>query len=597
MSQIESRTCQSCQTDFTIESDDFAFYYKIQVPPPTWCPNCRAQRRFAWRNESHMLQKRDALRGELTFSNFSEASPLQIYQPDDWYSDSWDPLSYGRDYDFSKPFFAQFAELLHAVPVPSRIIDGSENCDYCINLGWGRNCYLSAASSYSQDCAYVISDNGSRDTLDCRMTKGCELCYDGLGLTNCYRTVSSRNCEGCRNVMLSRDLVSCSDCFGCVNLRGKQYYIWNQPHTKEEYEAKITALNLGSHQQFEQLTQQAHDFWEQFPEQSTEGTSNVASSGEYVNESKNAVSCWNVRGAEDSKYCQNLFEPAAKECYDHTNWGRNAELIYESIQLGKDVYNCKFCWACWNSNRNLQYSIFCQSADSLFGCVSLRKKQYCILNKQYTKEEYEALVPKIIQQMHDLPYIDKQGREYRYGEFFPAQLSPSEYNVTIAQEHFPLGKEAVLSGGYAWHDTVQRSVTIQVPSKDLPDRITEEDSALVGTVIGCAHHSQCSDGCTNAFTLIAQEVAYLLEAGLPLPRLCPNCRHASRLKQRRGMQLQQRQCQCAGQRSSNGAYANIASSHPDHAQDAVCPNRFETSFATERQEIVYCGTCYQAEVA
>jgi hypothetical protein len=31
--------------------------------------------------------------------------------------------------------------------------------------------------------------------------------------------------------------------------------------------------------------------------------------------------------------------------------------------------------------------------------VGLHDKSYCILNKQYTKEEYEELVPKIIEKM------------------------------------------------------------------------------------------------------------------------------------------------------------------------------------------------------
>ena len=40
----EIRQCQNCKQDFTIEPDDFGFYEKIKVPPPTFCPLCRAQR-------------------------------------------------------------------------------------------------------------------------------------------------------------------------------------------------------------------------------------------------------------------------------------------------------------------------------------------------------------------------------------------------------------------------------------------------------------------------------------------------------------------------------------------------------------------------
>ena len=42
---------------------------------------------------------------------------------------------------------------------------------------------------------------------------------------------------------------------------------------------------------------------------------------------------------------------------------------------------------------NVAYSQFCYNSKDLFGCVGF-VTQYCILNKQYSKEEYEALVPR-----------------------------------------------------------------------------------------------------------------------------------------------------------------------------------------------------------
>jgi len=33
----ETKQCQNCKKDFTIEPDDFAFYEKIKVPTPTFC--------------------------------------------------------------------------------------------------------------------------------------------------------------------------------------------------------------------------------------------------------------------------------------------------------------------------------------------------------------------------------------------------------------------------------------------------------------------------------------------------------------------------------------------------------------------------------
>ena len=56
--QSEKRNCQNCKIEFPIESEDFLFYEKMEVPAPTWCPDCRMARRLLWRN-LRSLYKRD----------------------------------------------------------------------------------------------------------------------------------------------------------------------------------------------------------------------------------------------------------------------------------------------------------------------------------------------------------------------------------------------------------------------------------------------------------------------------------------------------------------------------------------------------------
>jgi hypothetical protein len=51
------------------------------------------------------------------------------------------------------------------------------------------------------------------------------------------------------------------------------------------------------------------------------------------------------------------------------------------------------------------------------------------LNKQYTKEEYEKLLPKII------AHMKKTGE---WGEFFPISISPFNYEETPAMDYYPL---------------------------------------------------------------------------------------------------------------------------------------------------------------
>ena len=114
--QAETRKCQNCKADFTIEPNDFGFYEKIRVPPPTFCPDCRRQRRWAWRNNVSLYNRKCDLCGKSVISIYSPDSGLVIYCNKCWWSDKWDPKSYAMDYDFSRPFFTQFRELLQKVP-------------------------------------------------------------------------------------------------------------------------------------------------------------------------------------------------------------------------------------------------------------------------------------------------------------------------------------------------------------------------------------------------------------------------------------------------------------------------------------------------
>jgi len=186
---------------------------------------------------------------------------------------------------------------------------------------------------------------------------------------------------------------------------------------------------------------------------------------------------------------------------------------------------------------------------------------------------YEELVPKIIKHMNDMPYIDKKGRIYKYGEFFPPELSPFCYNETIAQEYFPLTKEQAIEQGYKWKDKEERNYTIDIRTKDIPNDIKDVDETIINKVIECKHQGKCNEQCTEAFKIIPDEYQFYKRMNLPLPHLCPNCRYYQRLKQRNPLKLWHRKCMKEG-----------------------CTNEFETSYSPDRPEIIYCEKCYQREV-
>lgn len=591
MLQKETKTCQNCQIEFVIEPDDFVFYAKIQVPPPTWCPECRFQRRLAFRNERAFYKQTCALCGKSVLTLFRPDVPITVYCYECWWSDNWNPLDYGRDYDFSKPFFEQYQALTEKVPLINKWGFDNVNCDYAGHTGYSKNVYLSSSIVKCEDIYFSYSIDKSKNIFDTFISGESELGYENINCHKIYNSTFLINCRNCIDSQFLYDCANCQNCFMSGNLRNKRFYIRNKPYTEQGYKEELNKIVFCSYVSKEKLLKE----FQSLRFNSLHRYANIIASrnctGDDIRNSKNVTKSFLVGDSENIKYCWRI-PGNFKDAYDISG-SLDSELVYEAVIAADHNYMVRF-YIQNRSSKNLDYSSYCSFSDNLFGCVGLKKKSYCVLNKQYSKEEYESLVPKIIEHMNTMPYIDKQGRVYTYGEFFPPELSLFAYNETAAQEYFPLTKNEAIQKGYRWKDDTQRNYQITKKSEDLPDHIKDVSDVITSEIIGCAHNQTCNEQCTQAFKIISDELQFYRRMNLPLPRLCPNCRHYQRLKQRNPLKLWHRKCQCAGQKSENGVYTNTTN-HLLHAQNH-CPNEFETSYAPERKEIVYCEQCYNAEV-
>ncbi len=356
---------------------------------------------------------------------------------------------------------------------------------------------------------------------------------------------------------------------------------FNEQLTKEEYDKKLIEINLGSNEALRAASKKAHACWLLFPSKYIHGRQNANASGDYIYKSKNTKKCFRVRECESVKFCQNILGGPVKDCYDYASWGENAELLYECLICGKGDSKLRFCLQCYPNNQNLEYCVFCQKSSDLFGCIGLKNKQYCIFNKQYTKAEYEALVPKLKKHMTDMPYRDKAGNVFGYGEFFPPELSPFPYHITEANEFFPLTETKALKEGFLWYPLKKDEYISTLSTSGIPDHISKVSDTIINEVLACEHDGICSQECTKAFKVIKEELDFCRHLGIPIPRLCPNCRHYERLLYRNPAQLWHRACMCE---------------KVGHNHDGRCPIEFETSYAPERKEMVYCESCYNSEV-
>lgn len=589
----ETKLCQNCKVEFIIEPDDFSFYKKMKVPPPTFCPLCRVQRRMAWRSESSLFKRKSDFSGKDIFSAFSPDSPVKVYEKDVWLSDLWDPMVYGIDYNFSKNFFEQFSNLVYTVPLKNLNVVNGINSDYSNNFTDFKNCYLSFNGKSGEDVMY---SNGVSYLKNCVDTSHCsksENCYECFWVNSCSGIIYSSQCESSYDMYFCRDCVGCHDCFGCVGLRKKEFNIYNIQYTKEEYKEKIKEFNISSYENLQKIKANSIELWSKFPRKFIEGSHNTEVSGNYVSYSKNTKNSFLIRECENIKFSQYLQElPGCKDCYDYTGWGDSSQLVYECVGCGIGVNTIKFCYNVQESVHDIEYSYMCSGSSYLFGCVGLRKKQYCILNKQYEKEEYFEMIEKIKKHMGEMPYIDKNGVGYKYGEFFPSELSPFAYNESIAIEYFPLNKEEAQLKFFKWHDERNRNYIPTIKAEDLPDNIEDVEDTIVSEVISCMCSGNCRHQCTTAFKITSEELKFYRKFGLPIPRYCPKCRSVIRKNQRTPLVTLKKKCQCAGIQSDNGFYKNTVTHF--HG-DEHCEVEFETNYRDE-SNLLYCEKCYQQEI-
>ena len=577
---MQTKNCQNCKSDFNIEPDDMAFYEKMKVPAPTWCPDCRLVRRMQFRNERSLYHRTcDSCKQKKIFM-YSDTTPFPVYCKECWWKDNWGGLLYGRQYDFSVPFFVQMYELMKTVPRPGTIQQGNNvQSEYSNRVTDMRNCYLVFNSIVSENCMYGNLLNGSKDCVDGFNNLTCEQCYQCVDVSKCYRCFFSQESQECAESYFLYNCRNLTNCFGCVNLRNKSHCIFNEQYSQEDYKKFIEDFQNGGRAKIAEAIAKMEEIKKSAIHPWMVGRTITNSTGNWIENSDNTQNTFASNNCEDVKYGYSLAK--AKDSMDYSYWGSGSELIYDCVNVGIQCSNIRWNHESWIGDNDLTYCMNCHSSKNLFGCVGLRNAQYCIFNTQYTEEEYKELVSKIIEQMNSIPYIDTLGKKYTFGEFYPPEFSPFMYNETVAQEFFPLTKEVAQSRGYTWKDEIQKQYKTTIEPGDVPNTSKDIDENICNEIIACLNKGKTSTKCVSAFKITGDELAFYKRFSLPLPEYCSNCRHFERLSKRNPLKLWPRACMCQQQ---------------NHDHSGACSNEFETSYSPDRPEIVYCEGCYQKEV-
>ncbi|MBI4600166.1 hypothetical protein HY732_04600 [Candidatus Uhrbacteria bacterium] len=557
--------CTQCKKEFEITDADREFYAKINVPEPLWCPDCRQMSMWVFRNERNYYSRTCDLCKKAIISVYHPQRIKNVYCQKCWWSDAWDPKEYGKEFNPSRPFFEQYRELLEKVPKISMMNDDtitSQNCEYCYDFAYGKNCYMMTGSWKVENCMYGVMNCDVKDSVDNSILDNCEYVYENAACDKNYACQHCVQCTNDTNVIFGYDLKNCNDCIACAGLRNKQYCIFNEQYSKEEYEKKRTELRLETWSGREKVKKEFAKFIIKIPRRYAHFVNCEDCTGDNLFRSKNAKDSFSFLGLENCRYMTK--GDGGKDCYDIVHTG-GPERCYWSV-TPDNSYEEFFVVFCWKSQW-VMYSENCHTSENLLGCVGLKKSKFCILNKEYSESEYKVLKEKI---------IDGLKERGEWGQFFPNSTSLFAYNESIAVFHYPLEKEQALLYGYSWADDLPGTRGKETVFWDaVADSIRDIDDGIAKEIFACKE-------CGKNYKMIPLEFKFYKQQNIPLPRFCPDCRFVKRSNLMNPYHLWHRQCMCE---------------KSDHDHTSRCTMEFETSYAPERPELIYCEQCYQKEMA
>ena len=529
------RQCRLLNQSFEISPLEQELCRKLQLPLPTICPEERMRRLCAGTNYTNLFQGTCALTGQKILQSFRPGGKFPVYETQAWWSDAWDPLSFGRPYDFARPFFQQFLALRNAVPQPALSVTTStvENCDYVNGVSFCKNCYLVFSGYYSEDCYFCFGACRSKDCIDCNAVYDCELCYDCCHLLGCYDVRHAFNSRNCRESAFIWNCVGCSECFACCNLRQASFCFFNEQLAEDEYHARVAAVQWDNYEKIERLKAEFRRFLKTQPQPSVRGLEFEESSGDFLNNCKNVQHCFYVKELEDAVNCVNVEQ--SRDCLDMFGFGVNCELIGRSVRAGYDTSNIRMCILAYLGAADLDYCIMCPGCKHCFGCVGLTRKEYCILNKEYKAAEYSELRKRIINQMEEHGRINP---DLGYGEMFPYRLLLNAYNDSDAQIFFPLSRSDALRRGAHWEEEQEEATAVPM-FQNFPVRTADVPGPTLEGVFYCIETGK-------PFRITKQELNCYRNRRIPIPRKHWKTRLLERKALRNGPVLYDQQCAKTG---------------------------------------------------
>lgn len=252
------------------------------------------------------------------------------------------------------------------------------------------NSFYNVGSDFLEESHYNYWGYHNKNSIDCTYCRYCKDCYECLDCRSCISSSFLQDCENCEDCYACFDCSNLKNCFACIGISNKEYYVFNKPYSKEDYFEKCKKFAVKSPEELRSLFKdikqlRPHIFMRQCMNKGI-------CSGDYIYFSKNSQFCFDTMSCENCFYMNNAIN--CFECCDISYAGEPPLQGCYEIMSGMGLTDCSFCASCWHGS-NLEYCEYCFNCRYCFGCIGLRDKKYCILNKPYKPEKYFKEIARI----------------------------------------------------------------------------------------------------------------------------------------------------------------------------------------------------------
>jgi len=422
-----NKKCKLTGENFELSKEEIESYKNFSLPLPNTTFDERLRRRLAFISSGRFFDTHCDKTGDLITSVHQRNSKFPVYKLDAWLDDTFDASAYFRAYNFDRTFNEQVLELWKQVPRPNYIARNHEDCfniNYvfdvtsCSNITIGKD-LVNCHNSY-----FILNSRNCIDCLNLSNSENCYECTSCLGRKNLFFSNDSNKCE---NSYFLSNCSNCKNCIFCSDLKNAEYHIHNEKVSKGDYFKFLEELNLQNRDKLELAL--------------------IKKKSLNITKSDFLYGCKSI---ENSRFCidsqnisNSLFLFNAKNCFEGIGFGNKSSNLAQFAMVGDNAKNIFNSVDCWTNVKNLEYCTNCYNSHDLLACVGMSNKSFCILNKQYTENEYKSLRKKI---------IDHLRSKKTWGEFLPPGFCGLPYNLSAAQVFMPLSRAPAKLMGFKWDD-------------------------------------------------------------------------------------------------------------------------------------------------